>query len=539
MTPSVPVTIPSLRVKPIKTPAFVLRRVVIEGSTIYGPAALRPLYRRYIGQRVNGATVARIAEALTVKYRNGGYILSHAVVRSINLRTGVVRIEALQGYIEKVQLDPLVYEVGKQGGILKKILRKIVRICHDGDHPVDGRPCPLNRAELERYLLLANDLPGVTATAVIAPSPHETGAADLFVTIHEKHFEISGTLDNRGTDYLGPLEAHETAALNDILGLYDRTEFDLAESIPISHLYLARVSEQIPLTSEGLRLALAYTHARAHPGNILGPLNLTDTTDSGDIILSYPWLRTRSQNLMLHADFNIQNSIASLSHSTLYDDRTRALELGGTYDLADRWFGVNLAEFSLTQGLPVFDPTARDSDTSSHQYAPPDFTKLNLELSRLQQLVPQWNLLAAVKGQYAFEPLLTPEQFGYGGEQYGRAYDNSEFLGDNGVAAKLELQFTPSWGPGLFGWSQGVTALQFYAFTDGGRVWLNPTSTEPGQPPHETGSSVGGGIRFSIANRFSGYIEVAEPLTSPVLARTDDGKNGWLPRVFFAISARY
>jgi hemolysin activation/secretion protein len=91
----------------------------------------------------------------------------------------------------------------------------------------------------------------------------------------------------------------------------------------------------------------------------------------------------------------------------------------------------------------------------------------------------------------------------------------------------------------LFAWSPGVTALQFYAFADGGRVWLNTTSAEPHQAPHETGSSAGGGIRFSIANRFSGYVEVAEPLTSPVQARTADGKNGWLPRVFFAISARY
>jgi hemolysin activation/secretion protein len=444
VTPSGPVTVPSLQVKPIRTPAFVLRRVVIEGSTIYGPGVLRPLYRRFIGRRVNGTTVARIAEALTVKYRTDGYILSHAVVQSIDLRTGVVRIRALQGYIERVQLEPVVYNVGRKGGILREILRKIVRACHDGDHPVDGQPCPLNSAELERYLLLANDLPGVAATAVIAPAPHRMGAADLFVTIHEKHLELSGTLDNRGTDYLGPLEAQQTATFDNLLGIYDRTELDLAESVPISHLFLGRISEQIPLTSEGLRLALAYTHSRAHPGDVLGPLDLIDLTDRGDIGLSYPWLRSRAENLLLHADFGIENSITSLGHSTFYDDRTRALELGGTYDLADRWLGVNQADFSMTQGLPILNPTARDSATSSHLFAPPDFTKFGLDLSRLQQLVPQWNLLAAVKGQYAFEPLLAPEQFGFGGEQYGRAYDNSEFLGDNGVAGKLELQFTPS-----------------------------------------------------------------------------------------------
>jgi hemolysin activation/secretion protein len=536
VVPQVPLRVPAA---PLTAPAgehFVLRRVVVDGSTIYSPDVLRSLYAPFLGKDVDSAAIDRIALAVTVKYRNDGYILSHATVAAADPATGVVTLRVLEGYIDRVRLDPLEYQIGTKGGLLKVILQRIAHACHDGDHPVGGKPCPVNRDELERYLLLANDLPGVTATAVIQPSANQAGAADLFVTITQKPVDLYVDINNRGSVYVGPVLAQQAAGINNVLGLYDRTEFHLAEAFPdTNELYLVNAIEQIPLTSDGLRIAFSASHSRSRPGNILAPVDLVDLDDSGDVILSYPWLRTRSENLLLNADFNIRNDYTHAGDSILFNDRSRSITVGGSFDLADRWLGVNLVSLHLTQGLPILDASSAHSPLTSHFGAPPDFTKFDFELSRLQQIIPQLNILAGVKGQYAFDKLLAAEQFGYGGENYGRAYDDSEFLGDNGIAGKLELQYTPSWGPGFLGQPSLPTALQFYLYTDAGRIW---DVGLPG-PGHESGASAGGGIRYSLSAYLSGYLEVSEPLTTPVLAYAAEGKNGKVPRFFFSIAAKY
>jgi hemolysin activation/secretion protein len=536
VVPQAPLRVPAA---PLPVPAgehFVLRQVIVDGSTIYSPAVLRSVYAPFLGKDVDGAGMDRIAQAITVKYRQDGYILSRAVVAAVNPGNGIVKLRVLEGYIDRVRLDPLEYQIGTKGGLLKVILQRIAHACHDSDHAVGGKPCPLNREELERYLLLANDLPGVTATAVIQPSANQTGGADLFVTITQKPVDLYVNINNRGSVYVGPILSQQAAGFNNALGLYDRTEVHVAEAFPYSNeLYLVNAIEQIPLTSDGLRIAFSASHSRSRPGNILGPADLADLDDSGDIILSYPWIRTRSENLLLNADFNIRNDYTHAGDAVLFNDRSRSITIGGSYDLADRWLGVNMVALRLTQGLPILDASSSHSTLTSHFGAPPDFTKFDFELSRLQQIIPQWNILAGVSGQYAFEKLLAAEQFGYGGENYGRAYDNSEFLGDNGIAGKVELQYTPSWGPGFLGRPGLPTALQFYAYADAGRVW---DVGQPG-PGHESGASAGAGMRYSLTAWLSGYVEISEPLTTPVLALAAEGDNGKAPRFFFSIAAKY
>src|SRR5690606_11629727 len=84
---------------------------------------------------------------------------------------------------------------------------------------------PLNVKTLERYILLANDLPGITARAVLRPSATAVGAADVVVTVSQKKFEGSLGLDNRGTRFLGRHQVQTTLVGNSLLGLNERTTF--------------------------------------------------------------------------------------------------------------------------------------------------------------------------------------------------------------------------------------------------------------------------------------------------------------------------
>ena len=517
---------------------FVLRGVEVEGATVYTPDQLKETYAKYLDKPISIEILPQIEDAITVRYRRDGYILSRALIdaQTIDPQQGIVHVKVLEGYIDKVRLDPLEYEIGDKGKLVRNILKRIEHACRPGEVPPDDKPCPLHRDVLERYLLLANDLPGIKASAVIQPSQDNEAAADLFVTIDETPTVYTASLDNRGSGYVGPLTSHESAAFNNLLGLQERSEIHTAQSVPFNELELVNGVEEIPLTADGLRVAIDFTHTRSRPGGLLRELNLDTIGDAGAITLAYPYLRTRSENIQFRASLGIANAATThgVGDATAFFDQTRTFTLGGSYDLADSYLGVNLADLSLVQGLPLLGATPENSAVASHVGASPTFTKFDGEVSRVQQVIPEWNVLVGTTAQYSFSKLLSSQQFGYGGDQYGRGYDPSELLGDRGVDARTELQYTPDWAPGMMGWNDGVRSLQLYDFYDIGRVWV-----DPGPSTHMSGASAGFGVRFTITDHFAGYLELAKPLTRAVQAVQAEGAGGKEPRFFFSVAGKF
>jgi hemolysin activation/secretion protein len=63
---------------PGKAGAFMLASVDIEGSSVYQPSDLVPIYEPFLGHMTDLAGVQKIVEAITAKYRSDGYFLSRA-----------------------------------------------------------------------------------------------------------------------------------------------------------------------------------------------------------------------------------------------------------------------------------------------------------------------------------------------------------------------------------------------------------------------------------------------------------------------------
>ena len=63
---------------------------------------------------------------------------------------------------------------------------------------------PANIRTLERYLLLANDLPGLKFATTLKPSPTHPNASMLIVEVTEKRIDAIARIDNRGTTRAGP-----------------------------------------------------------------------------------------------------------------------------------------------------------------------------------------------------------------------------------------------------------------------------------------------------------------------------------------------
>ena len=197
-------------------------------------------------------------------------------------------------------------------------------------------------------------------------------------------------------------------------------------------------------------------------------------------------------------------------------------------DFVDRWVGINILDVQFDQGLDILDARDEGSPKASRATGRPDFTKFNVYAAGLQALFPRWSLLVAANGQYAYTDLLSPEEFGVGGEQFGRAYDASEIVGDSGVAGKAELRFNFS-APVNGLWNE----FTLYGFYDGGKVWQRNAEAK-GLQNSESITSTGVGLRFNVSRWISGYVEVNKPLGGDVFAEGNDNA-----RIFAALSIRH
>jgi hemolysin activation/secretion protein len=266
---------------------------------------------------------------------------------------------------------------------------------------------------------------------------------------------------------------------------------------------------------------------KAFPGYTLSPDDINSESVFLGAGVSFQWIRQRQENLNIKLSIDGRNTTSDLLDTPFTRDRIRALRANATYDLTDSWSGYNIASFTLSRGLDILGSSEAGDPDLSRADAKPDFTKAELSISRLQDISANWAVLFSADSQIASGTLYSAEEFGYGGQAFGRAYDASEITGDQGVSGSIELRYN-----GFGNWHP--LSLQPYAFYDIGTVWNMDIS----QPGRESGSSTGIGLRGSTSFGLSANLAVAQPLTRDV-ATPIYGGSGHSPRFLMQISQAF
>ena len=106
------------------------------------------------------------------------------------------------------------------------------------------------------------------------------------------------------------------------------------------------------------------------------------------------------------------------------------------------------------------------------------------------------------RAQYAFDPLLSFEEFTAGNYTVGRGYDPATLSGDSGVGFSAELR-----GPRLMPVARSQLAIQPYVFGDAAWVWNKNDGVGA-----ERLTSAGGGVRAELSDRLRLDSVVAVPL---------------------------
>jgi len=502
--------------KPIKgDAAFVLKSIRFEGATRYTANDMKALYADKIGKKISITELNKIVADVTAFYRNNGYILTRAVLPPQRIEDGNVTIRIVEGFVNAVLLEGDV-GAGKDRALLEKLADKI------------RASKPLNSKDLERYLLLMEDLPGVSARAVIRPAAKVTGASDVVVNITRKKIEGTFTFDNRGTRFLGPIQGSATAAFNNLFGWNDQTQLRVLNSVfEPAELQFGELRHEEQVGTEGTKFIASASYARTRPGHTLDILNIDGWSATEALGFVHPMLRSRQDNWFISTDLTFRTSDVQILDTTLYRDEITIWRIGTSYDFMDKWFAVNRMEANIAKGINWWNDNGANS--LSRANGETSFTKLTGKATRIQPISGPWTAFGSVTGQYSFDPLLAAEEFSLGGEEFGSAYDTAELTGDHGLAGRVELQYNQARQQTF------LTNYQLYGFYDIGRVW-NREIIAGSEPSHISLASAGLGSRFNLTPEFSGGVEVALPLTKPVSA---NGADGEAPRFFFNLQYRY
>ncbi len=503
---------------------FKLADIKIVGAKTIPASQFRPLYAGLIGKDVTLGDILDVADKIEAAYRARGYLLVRAYVPPQRVRDGAFTINIVEGYLSTVTV---------QGGD-----RGTQRLARGYLAPATVAR-PLTLAPMERGLLLTNDIPGVTASGVLRPSPDTPGASDLVVDISQPPVTGGLSLDNRGSHFSGLWTVSGDVEFNSIFG-----EDQLAATIVSSPDSLRQVEGTVryrrAVGTDGLVASVIGTVTHGEPGSLLSVAGvLTDSWAAG-FRLTYPLIRSRAQTLLLDGGFTAQDAtvdVSGLGHH-LSHDQWRVFDIGGSYQRTGLLGGgIWTTTFDAAQGLPILGATDDTVPGSAPPHTPvsnpslsrfhgkTDFTKFTASTRLLLPIGGAFSTAFNLQGQYALDRLITGEQIAFGGTQIGRGYDPGAITGDHGIGGSVELRYDIHLSDSF------VRSLEPYVYVDGAQSWYFKDPSLPNQ----TLTSVGGGVRFWLPYDLTGALEGSHMLRA--VPGSDLGRKA--TKILFDLSVRF
>jgi hemolysin activation/secretion protein len=435
--------------------------------------------------RIEAARVAILS-----LYRNDGFALTTVGARVDS--GGALRFTVVEGRIADVKLEG---DIGPAGVQVLRFLRRLTETR------------PIDTATLERWLLLAQDVPGVRLRAVLRPSTDDPGALTLIAQVDRQAVSGLLTADNRAFDLTGPEQALAVLELNSVTQFGERTQVSLYHTSGDTQNF-GQVSTEAFVGDSGLRIRVYAGRGKAAPSDFLRAVGYRGFTTTFGAAAIYPLIRQRQQTLNLSVAFDaIQTETKTdtgpfgASQITSRDD-LRVFRLGADYVIEDLLLGddrsaINIVSARLSQGIDGLGSTGDRNARPGRVNERVDFTKAAFEVGRTQTLFSPWDgatvaLRGRVLGQISGDVLPPSEKFFLGGLEYNRGFYSGQATGDNAVVASVELQLNTSFETTLFERSLNI-GTQFYLFYDHGQTWENQRVD-----PNVRLSSEGIGARFYL-----------------------------------------
>ncbi len=492
VTPKLQVPTPSAtQAQPLMMDTKVLiRRVRIEGGTVYPLDELRQNYQGLLDREVTVGELIEATRRVTQRYQQDGYLLSYAFLPLQDFAEGRLRVVLVEGYIRDYELQG---DVGRVSAYLDKLAAKL------------KAERPLTRKTFDRYTSLMSWVPGITLQAQVPPPGTTDGASKMLVQASRKPFTTTMNLTDGSRDDVQAL-----------FGANSNAQTAWAEQLSVSALFppgddkehYLRVDYSHNLDSEGTQLMLSGSRYRSDPKAVVRLANNVDLkqhreNDRYSIGLSHPLIASPNEWLSLSARFYAVDDTTDyrvvgfpLKISTSTDIRALAFE-GDWRKATDT--RLRIVSAGVYQGLDHFGARTNAGYDL-------DFFRLRLSGVQSDRFLESWQGVASAAFYWTDDNLADSERAVFGGQNFGRGYPVDQASGDKGWGAAYEVNYSfkrdGDW----------VKLLQPYVVLDAARAWFNELDVQDSRM-----SSAALGLRFGDAHYYNISLEVAKPMSDIAL----------------------
>lgn len=460
----------------------------IDGTVALPPAAFAPVIETYAGRTLTPRDLSALASAVANVARTAGYGLATAWVPRQRVVNGILRVTLDEGRIDSVRVE------GGAAPVVGRILAPLA----------NGRP--VRTAELERRLLLAGDIAGMS----VGKARLERSEGRNILVVDAKRERAVGrvALDNWGISSVGPVRLQGSVDLHGVADRADRLTLGAVATVPdVEEFHLVRIGYAVPVGTNGTEVRVDSYVARSEPGGAIADRDYDGRSLEAALAVSHPFVRRRAWSLWGDLGFAVRDSRQSLEDVRIRDDRFATLT-ASAFANAKLGDGRIRGRVAFVQGVDAFDATERGDPLASRADGSAIFSKLEAWARVNAPLTERLSLQVEAQGQIASRPLLSSEEMGLGGRTFLRGYDYRELSGDKGVAGSAELRFD------LGKLGKAVRWVQPYLYADAGSVGNYQSGAGGGSL-----ASAGGGVRLWLGSRFEAGVELGVPLTDGAFGR--------------------
>ena len=457
------------------------------------------------GQELSLRQLGELASLITAYYHNHNYPLAVAIIPAQTIEDGIVTIQVLEASYGDVLLT-------NTSRVRLSLLNSSLSALKPGEEIAGDK--------LNKTLLLLNDIPGLLVDASIKKGQVQ-GTSDLIINTKDAvGFKAYASLANSGSASIGRVRGTANLDLVDPLGLGDVLSVNGLTSG--SGMNYGRLSYELLVNGYGTRVGGAYSNLHYQLGQQYKALKVHGTSNNYSLWVKQPLIRSLNSNLYAQLEYDrtiLKDHIDIISAKT---DRTIdnvALNLSG--DLRDSWLlgGMSYFNISFSAGHVGFDDaTAQHSDFLAGK-TQGDFSKLNLSVTKIQQISDGITFSGSFSGQIANDNLDSSQKMVIGGPNSVRAYDVSVLSGDNAQLLTLELRKTISSSIGVW---QAVT------FYDAGHVEIN-NSPWTASKNEAFIQGVGLGLNWQHDSLWGAHVSLATPIGSEpsLVSSSSIGSRAW------------
>ncbi|MCK3829777.1 ShlB/FhaC/HecB family hemolysin secretion/activation protein [Pseudomonas fluorescens] len=472
-----------------------IRKLQIEGGTIYPLTETAQVYAPLIGRETNLAQLIEATRGIPRRYQEDGYLLSYAFLPQQNFENGLVRVVLVEGYIKDYQQTG---DIGSVSAYVDKLAKKLLA------------ERPLTRKTFERYTTLMSRIPGLTVQAQVPPPGTTDGATHMQIQASRKPFTTSMSLVQKSR---GGTQALLSATSN--------SQTFMGEQLTVSGLFppgedkehYYRVDYNQFINAEGTQLALAAERYRADPNSSVqldGGFELKphQSIDRYSIGLSHPFIASPTESLSLGTrlyvvDQTTRYKLVGYPLSFDIESNLRALAFEGDWRKADAR-RLRIISGGLYQGIDGLGAKAR----SDLDVAKPDLDFFRLRLSGVQsdKFFDNWQGVLSGALYWSNNTLPDSERATFGGQNFGRGYPDDQGSGDKGWGVAYEVNYSFNRA------GNWVKVLQPYVVLDRAKTWFNDLPVKASDM-----SSAAVGLRFGDNKYYNIALEAAKPMSDIAL----------------------